>query len=586
MPPSPSAPPASSPAINRWPIPLASALRESLREGYSPARFRADILAGLVVGMVALPLSMALAIASGASPQSGLYTAILAGSVVALLGGSRFQITGPTAAFVVILAPITQQYGFSGLLVAGMMAGGMLLGMGLARMGRLIEYIPYPVTTGFTSGIALVIGILQLKDFLGLSPGPLPPETLAKVWVMVGALPTANEREMLTGGLTLGLLWAWGRWIPRLPAPLAVLALVTAGSMAAASLWPEWQVATIDSRFHWEVNGITGNGIPPYPPHFLLPWELPGPGGVPLGMSLDVVRMLLGPAFAIAILGAVESLVTAVAADGMGGTRHDPDAELTALGIGNLLVPFFGGVAATGAISRTATNLRFGGRTPVAAITQSLFQLGAMLLFAPLVAHVPMAALAALVLMVSIHMFEARQFFYLLRVSPRSDMLVLLTCFGLTVSFDMVVGVTAGVVLAALLFIRRMADVTQAGLVGTAAHPKDLPPIPEGVLVYYIAGPLFFGAARRAMDAMTDIHAEIRRAVFVLEDVPVMDMTGLVAFQGVAAKLNSKGVAVVLVGVKPQPRGLMERAGLLGNNDRVTLADSLHQALLETTSRK
>lgn len=533
---------------------LATALRAVCKGGYSAADLRADILAGLVVGVVALPLSMALAIASGVPPQHGLYTAIVAGAVTATLGGSRVQVTGPTAAFVVILAPISHQYGVGGLCLATMMAGIMLCVAGFARLGRLIEFVPHPVTTGFTAGIAVVIATLQVKDFLGLRVSATPEHFHEKMLALRDALPTVHLPDLLIGALTLSFLLLWPRFIKRIPGPVAALPAAALLALGLGLVWPGFSVATIASRFP-----ETG-GIPQALPHFALPWLLPGPDGQALPLGMDLIRALLGSAFAICVLGGTESLLSAVVADGVTGDRHDPDGELVAQGLGNIAAPFFGGIAATGAIARTATNIRSGARSPLAAVTHSAFLLGAMLVLAPLLGYLPMAALAALLLLVAWNMSELKHALHIVRVAPRADVAVLLICFGLTVVFDMVVAVTAGVMLAALLFMRRMADLTGATLVSEGHAARES--LPEGVLLYDIAGPLFFGAAQRAMSAIGAIGGRARLVILDLRDVPMIDATGLVCLESTLARLRSNGVFVILAGVAPGPLKVLARAGV------------------------
>ena len=564
------------------PVPLGAlpgaALRAVLAEGYSRAQLRKDLAAGFLVGVVALPLAMALAIAVGVPPQQGLYTAAIAGFLTALLGGSRIQVAGPTAAFIVVLAPLYARFGLAGLLVSGLMAGLMLIGMGLLRLGKFIEFIPFPVTTGFTAGIATVIATLQVKDLLGLRIEAMPDHFVERVVAMAQALPTFNAREMTVGLATLALLLSprlpkrtlvrLPRAVRRIPTPL--LALPLAGLVAwALSHWaPGWSVATLGSRFHTVVDGRLVEGIPQVLPGFLWPWNAPGPEGQPLGLSLGTLRMLLPSAFAVAMLGAIESLLSAVVADGMARTRHDPDAELLALGVGNVVAPFFGGIPATGAIARTATNFRFGGRTPVAAMAHALTILLAILALAPLLKFLPMASLAALLLLVAWNMSEAEHFFHTLRVAPRSDLAVLLTCFFLTVVFDMVIAVTVGVMLASLLFMRRMAAVAEGGI----REPSRLAlpgPLPEGAIIYDLSGPLFFGAAERALGAMRAIGDEVQVIVFRMEQVPSADVTGLVAMEGILQEMDRQGIRVIFVGLRGQAREVFRRGGLLDHPGQV-----------------
>jgi sulfate permease, SulP family len=559
-------------------IRVAAALRHVLRVGYSKDDFRADLLAGLVVGVVALPLSMALAIASGVPPQHGLYTAIVAGGLIAVLGGSRVQVSGPTAAFVVILAPIAARFGIGGLLVATCMAGLMLMAMGLARLGRLIEFIPYPVTAGFTAGIGIVIATLQVKDFLGLQVPHLPEHYLERTAALAAALPSARLGDLGVGAFTLTVLLVWPRITRRLPAPLVALALAGVGAYLLRRFAPGFEVATINDRFSYVSDGATHQGIPRAAPLFVLPWNLAGGNGEPLGLSVELLRTLAPSAFAIAMLGAIESLLSAVVADGMQGTKHDPDAELFAQGAGNVVAPFFGGIAATGAIARTATNLRSGARSPIAAVVHALFVLAAVLALAPALGYLPMAALAALLLLVAWNMSEAKHTLHAIRVSPKSDVIVLLTCLLLTVIFDMVVSVTAGVMLASLLFMRRMAEVAESRLLDEQ-HPAFPKGLPSGVMFYEIAGPLFFGAAQKAMSALHSIRSETRIVVLDLEAVPVMDATGLVNLDSALQRLHRTGILVILAGVRPQPYRVLENAGWGKEPGKVMLCRTVEEAV-------
>ena len=556
----------------RQPLPVATALRESFRQGYDRKALRADLLSGAVVGVVALPLSMALAIATGVSPEHGLYTAVVAGGLVPLLGGSRFQVTGPTAAFIVILAPIVGRFGLEGLLIAGLLAGAMLVGMGLARLGRFIQFIPHPVTTGFTAGIATVIATLQLKDAFGLTVGAMPDGFPEKVEALWHARATASLPDAAVAAATLALLLLIPRVQKRIPAPLIALTLAAVLAAAARRYWPEVAVATIGSRFHFTVDGVAVSGIPPVPPHFAWPWGAHLP-------TLAHVRELLPAAFAIAMLGAIESLLSAVVADGMGGTRHDSNAELFALGIGNLVAPFFGGIAATGALARTATNVRAGARSPLAAVFHAAVVLASILLFAPLIAWVPMASLAALLLVVAWNMSELRHFAHTVRVAPRSDVILLITCFVLTVVFDMVIAVSFGVVLAALLFMRRMAETTTSRIFSESAHPGAPRAVPEHVALYQIAGPLFFGAAQSAMSAISTVSEGVRVVVLDLGAVPVIDASGLVALESALERLQLDRKFAIVAGPLPEPRSVFERANLERHHDNIVIAADLDEAL-------
>lgn len=547
----------------RW----ASALRDSWRAGYGGADFRADLLAGAVVALVAVPLAMALAIASGVPPQYGLYTAVVAGTVVPLLGGSRFQVTGPTAAFVIILAPVASRFGLGGLLTAGFLAGILLLIMGLGRLGGLIQYIPRTVTAGFTAGIGLVIAVLQLKDFFGLQTGPLPDRFIDRLVALIHAAPTLRPAEVAVGVGTLALLILWPKFSKRIPGPLVALALAAGGVALAERFVPGLEIATIARRFHFEINGRVWNGVPGILPALRAPWSFPGPGGAPLAFNFALLEALAPSALAIALLAAIESLLSAVVADGMAGTRHNPDAELTALGVGNLLGPFFGGIPATGAIARTATNIRSGARSPLAAAFHGLFILGVLLAAAPLLGRVPMASLAALLLVVAYHMSELRHVRYLLNVAPRSDVAVLLICFGLTVVFDMVMGVTVGIVLASLLFMRRMAATTRGRTLGSESGAGGPPP--PGFVFYEIAGPMFFGAVDNAIDAIASVDRSVRGVLFLMDKIPVMDVSGLVALESAIRKLSAAGQLSVLVGAHGQPQALIRKSQFLSTERRL-----------------
>lgn len=559
-------------------LPFATALRAKLRGGYNLAKLQADLLAGITVGIVAVPLAMALAIGSGVPPQYGLYTAIVAGLLIALTGGSRFNVSGPTAAFIVILHPIAVKYGLGGLVTAGWMAGIMLIGMGLARMGRLIQFIPYPVTTGFTSGIAVVIASLQFRDFFGLHLAGQPEHFLERLWLVGQALPGAHLPDFLIGALTLALLVFWPRLKIALPAPLVGIVLATLLAWLLGRYVDGFEVATIASRFSYLKAGQTLPGIPPFLPQFVLPWWLPGPDGQPLGLSLGLLKDLLGPAMAIAVLGAIESLLCAVVADGMTGTKHDPDAELIGQGIGNTVAPFFGGIAATGALARTAASIRAGARGPLAAVFHALFILLVLVALAPLLGYLPMAALAALLLLVAWNMSELKHFRHMFQVAPGSDILVLLVCFGLTVVFDMVIAISVGVVLASLLFMNRMAELTGSKLV-ESDHPHLETPLPEDVRLYEVSGSLFFGAAEKAMSALHDIGTRPRAVIINIEGVTVMDVSGLVELDSAIERLQSDGILVAVAGVHGQPALLMRRAGLRNIPGKLLMSSSLSLAL-------
>ena len=566
---------------------LGWGLRSKLREGYSRKDFRADLLASLVVGVVALPLSMALAIAAGVPPQHGLYTAIIAGVVCSLLGGTRFQVTGPTAAFVVILLPITHKFGVGGLLVAGMMAGVILVLMGLARLGKLMQFVPHPVTTGFTMGIALTIGLLQLKDAFGMAPcdGAVTTDCLARTEGTVeylGALFHArggiNPWDLGIAAFTIALLLLVPKVLKRVPAPLVALVVVAVLVAVLHRLVPGFHATTIASKFHFDLGGgQTGNGIPPLPPLPVVPWHVTDGVHAALHFDYNTLRQLAPSAFAIAMLGGIESLMAAVVADGLSNTRHEPNAELIALGIGNIICPFFGGIAATGALARTATNIRAGARSPIAAALHAVFVLACTIALAPLVGYLPMAALAGLLIIVARNMSEARHFFRLARIAPRHDVIVMLTCFALTVMFDMVIAVTVGVVLAALLFMRRMAVLTKVDLETPAEVGFDVPP---GVRVYQIAGPMFFGAAATAMETLHTVgETDDHTFIIDMKDVPTMDATGLVALESVIDRLHRSHIKIIFAGLVPEVSEMLDRAGIKREAGKLAYAPNIETAI-------
>lgn len=560
---------------------IATGLRAAWRDGYGLDALRRDVLAGLTIGTVAVPLSMALAIATGVPPQHGLYTAIVAGAIIALTGGSRFNVSGPTAAFVVILFPIVQQYGLGGLLIATMMAGLILVALGLTGMGRLIQYVPYPVVLGFTAGIAVVIAVLQVPDFLGLQVGQLGEHFVENLGRIAVSLPSLEPLELGIGAFTLGIMLLWPRLHVPIPAPLVglVVGAVAAyavnhgiGDPSSGNL-----VETIASRFTWEAQGETGSGIPPIAPSLVAPWRLPGADGEPLALDFELIRALLGPAFAIAMLGAIESLLCAVVSDGLTRTRHDPNAELIGQGLGNIVAPLFGGITATAAIARTATNIRSGARSPIAAVVHALVVLLAVVALAGLLGLVPMAALAALLFIVAWNMSEARHFLHTLRSAPAGDVAILVTCFLLTVLFDMVLAVAVGIGLAAALFIRRMSLLTQTQRVDSGPH-ASIDTLPGEVALYDINGPLFFGAAEKALTSLHLVDPKVRIVILDMHDVPSMDGTAIVAFKALIDEMHRQGVALVLVGLPARILVKLRRAGIRRTAGRLTWCRELAYA--------
>lgn len=556
-------------------VPLFAALRQTLRAGYSWRRLRGDLGAGVTVGIIAIPLAMALAIAVGVAPQHGLYTVLVAAPLIALTGGSRFNISGPTAAFVVILLPITQQHGLGGLLLCTLMAGLILLAMGLGRLGRLIQFIPYPVILGFTAGIGIVIATLQVKDLFGLSLPHTPQHYLEQVELLALALPGAHLGDTLVAMVCLAVLLVWPRFVPKVPGHLVALAVGALLGLLLDTLG--LPVATLGERFSYTLDGVSHPGIPPFLPDFAWPWNLPGADGQPLRLSFELIRQLLAPAFAIAMLGAIESLLCAVVADGMAGTRHDPNAELVGQGLGNLVAPLFGGITATAAIARTAANVRAGAFSPLAAIIHAGVVLTAMLLLAPLFSYLPMAALAALLVMVAWNMSEARHVLHTLRIAPRNDVVVLLVCLVLTVLFDMVLAVGVGLLLAAGLFIKRMSELTDTQPMPGHAQ-RALGELPASVVPYVISGPLFFGAADKALSVLRMLNPQVRVVVVEISAVPLLDMTALAALESLLEDYRRQGIGLVLVGTTPRVRLKLRRAGIRREEGRLAYVQTLEQA--------
>jgi len=539
---------------------FASALRETFREGYSRHDFFRDLVAGVTVGIIAIPLAMALAIASGVSPEYGLYTAIIAGFLIALSGGSRYSISGPTAAFVVILYPVTQAFGLAGLLVATLMAGGILVALAVARLGRLIEYIPESVTLGFTSGIAIVIAVLQLKDFFGLEVDASSEAFIERLIDLIAALPGLNLANTCVAALTLGILIVWPRL--KLPIPGHLPAIIIGALLAAIFIQLGWSVDTIGSRFSYELpDGQIGSGIPPFLPSFEWPWMRPGPNGEPLEWSWATIRALLPAAFSIAMLGAIESLLCAVVLDGMSGRRHHANGELLGQGIGNLAAPFFGGITATAAIARSATNYKAGAKSPISSMIHALVVLAGLLVLAPMLSWLPMASMAALLVMVAWNMSEAPKVVALLKRAPKGDVLVLLTCLSLTVLFDMVLAISAGIVMASLLFMRDLAGMTRFSDI--TQQRKHVPNgVPEGWKVLKVSGPLFFAAAERVFDELAACVRDQQGVVLYMDGVPLLDAGGLHGFERFVEFCHTHNVHVITADLQFQPLRTMARAGI------------------------
>jgi SulP family sulfate permease len=542
------------------------AFLEARRAGlFEPRQWLPNIVAGVIVGVVALPLAMAFAIASGARPEQGLYTAIVGGACVALFGGSRLQIAGPTGAFVAILAGVTAKYGIPGLQAATLMAGVILVLMGTARMGAVIRFIPAPVIVGFTAGIAVTIFVGQWRDFLGL-PAVQAEHFHERLWLLIREMPQLNwpTAALASGSLLLVIYVPRLRLLARVPGPLAAMTMAT---VLQATLHLRG-VATLGTQF---------GGIPQGLPSFNLP-----------DLSPTHIVILIGPAFTIALLGAIESLLSAVVADGMSGTRHDSNQELIGQGIANIVAPLFGGFAATGAIARTATNIRNGGTSPLAGLTHAVTLVAVLLVLTPLAASIPLAALAAILFYVAWNMSEAGRFATIMRTAPLADRWILLITFALTVFVDLIVAVNVGVILAVLHFLRRMAatvetqPVAAPGLKAALAE-LGLPHLPAGVQVYEITGPMFFGAIENIRRPFLEIRPYPAVLIIRLDRVPFMDITGIQTLAATIGQLRKKGVTVLLCEANERVTTKLVRAGLTNVAAEDTLDQSLAHCLARAT---
>lgn len=547
-----------------------------LREGYGRQFFFNDLLAGLTVGVIALPLAMALAIASGVGPERGLYTAIVAGFLISALGGSRVQIGGPTGAFVVIVLDVVTRHGYDGLVLATLMAGVILIIMGVAKLGGAIKFIPYPVTTGFTSGIAVLIFSSQVKDFFGLPIQDVPGEFIEKWGTYLLTLGTANRVTLAMGVSALAIMVLLRKVAPRIPGALVAVVL-GAGLTALLQLDVKYGVETIGSKF----GGIPRSLPAPSFPQF-----------ESFGALLDAMRELIPEATTIALLAGIESLLSAVVADGMIGGRHKSNCELVAQGVANIGSVIFGGIPATGAIARTAANVKSGGRTPLAGMIHAVALLAFMLLLAPYASAIPLTVLAAILMVVAWNMAEIDHFKSLFR-APRSDIAVLLTTFGLTVLADLTVAVGVGMVLAAMLFMKRMSEVTNVGVIREefSDAPADEFPdlhepnaiarrdVPEGVEVYEINGPFFFGVADRLKDTLRELGRTPKVFILRMRRVPAVDATGMHALEEFYGKCRRQGTILLLSGVHAQPVFAMTRYGLIDRIGEDNLLGDIDSAL-------
>ena len=519
-------------------------LLSTLSEGYSLKALRADALAGLTVAIVALPLAMALGIASGASPDKGLITAVVAGLLISALGGSRLQIGGPTGAFVVVVFNIIAEHGYHGLVVATLMAGLILIIAGYAKLGQLIKFIPHPVVTGFTAGIAVIIATSQVKDFLGLSMSQVPADFLDK-WLAYGhAMGSLQPAAVAVGLGSLGLIVYLRRRAPRLPGFL--IAILLASVLVALFKLP---VDTVGSRFPDMPAGLP---MPSWP-----------------GVSMALIKEMLPSALTIAFLAGIEALLSAVVADGMAGTRHRSNQELVGQGVANVASALFGGLPATGAIARTATNIKAGAKTPVAGILHALFLLLFILFATDLMAYVPMAALAAILFVVAWGMSEYERFIALLSM-PNSDRAVLLLTFGLTVFVDLTVAIAVGVTVASLLFMARMSETVRIDSGQSGAGDSDLPDdaasqrddLPKGVEVFRITGPFFFGVAGELLDALRRVGQSPKIIILRMRLVPMLDASGVTGVESFVRQAAQSGAVVIISGAQPQAKSMLARGGL------------------------
>jgi SulP family sulfate permease len=546
--------------VHLFSLRIAHALRDTLNEApYGLTTFTKDLMAGITVGVIAIPLAMALAIAIGVAPQYGLYTAIIGGFFIPLTGGSRYSVSGPTAAFVVILYPVVQQYGIAGLLIASILAGIILVIMALLRMGRYIEYIPEPVTLGFTGGIAVVIATLQVKDFFGLTITAMPENFTGKIMVLTEALPDFSLWPLIVGLVTLTVMMLWPRLKTSIPAHLPA---VVVGSLIAFTFNRQGlDVATIGSTFTFTLSdGTLGSGIPSVLPNFQWPWLRTQANEAVLVLSWQLAQDLLSAAFAIAMLGAIESLLCAVVLDGMSGKKHSANSELLGQGIGNIITPFFGGITATAAIARSAVNFKTGAKTPIAAMVHAIVVFISLVSLSSVLAYLPMASMAALLIMVAWNMSEAPKAMHLLAKAPRSEIFVFMVCFSLTVLFDMVIAITTGIVLASLLFMKQIAEMTK--IQDITEHNKLVNlEVPDGWKVFKINGPLFFAAADRVFGELSQLCNKEQGVVLYLDGVSILDSGGVAALNKFIDKCGKSDTYIYLADFQFQPLKTLAKSG-------------------------
>jgi SulP family sulfate permease len=510
-----------------------------LKEGISKETITKDMISGVIVGIVALPLAIAFAIASGVSPEKGIITAIIAGITISAFGGSRVQIGGPTGAFIVIVYGIVQEFGMNGLTIATFMAGFIIIGLGLARMGNLLKFIPYSLIVGFTSGIALIIFSSQINDFFGLHLAKVPADFIQKWVLYFENFNKVNWYAVTIAASTVIITLYFQKIIKKIPGSIIAIILAT-----LAVTFFDIPVATIESNF-----GEISN-------HFSTP-SLPQ-------VNFDTIKSLIQPAFAIALLGSIESLLSAVVSDSMIGGKHRSNMELIAQGAANIASSVFGGIPATGAIARTATNVKNGGRTPIAGITHALALLSIMLLFAPYAKLIPLSCLAGILIVVAYHMSEWRQFISILK-GNRMDIIILLTTFFLTVIFDLIIAIEIGIVLSSFMFMKRMSESVQIQNISTEAtnsehlFDEEFLDLPPGVLLYEINGPLFFGAARQFQETITNTHLQPHIIIIRMRYVPLIDATGYQSLKEIIKSFKAKGITVILSGISESLKNDFEK---------------------------
>ena len=528
-------------------------------KSYTKKQLIKDIISGIIVAIIALPLSIALAIASGVGPEQGLYTAIIAGFFISFFGGSRVQIGGPTAAFVVIIYGIVASYGTDGLIVATILAGIILVIMGICRFGSLIKYIPYTITTGFTCGIAVTLFIGQLKDFFGMDIASVPSEFLDKVIVYAKNISTINLTATLIGLLAVAIMLLWTKVTDKIPGSLVAIVVTT-----AIAYFAKLPVNTIGS-----VYGKLNSAFPSF--------HVPS-------ITMNLIQQMISPAFTIAVLAAIESLLSAVVSDGMIGDTHKSNAELIGQGLGNIFSGFFGGIPATGAIARTAANVRNGGRTPIAGIAHCITLTIILLVLMPLASLIPMTTLAAVLLVVAANMADWSSFFRLCKNAPKSDIIVLVATFFLTVFFDLVVAIEIGVVLAALLFMKRMAETADIKAWKytdspdiTPGEAEKLRDIPHSISVFEICGPMFFAAADQILNINSNHHTKI--VVIRMRSVPAIDASAMRSLHELANRAKRKNITLVFSHVNEQPMRVMEKDGFIGSVGKENFHHNIVDAL-------